>query len=220
MHIGVDAGANAREQSRAERRALLDDRALERDAEHRGDDPQPQLAARAAARDATGVRLDAELAQQLEAVAQPVGDALEHRPRHRARVVAERQADERRRGEWVGVRRPLAREVGLELEPLDARLPTLRLSEELLVGAVQRGLAEPAKRARGAEHHAHRVPGTGDRVTERVDARLRIRCERRQDGEDDARGAEHDRNGPGTVDSDAERAGRLVARARCAGHVR
>ena len=87
-----DARGDAAEQRRAVGRALLDRRPLERDAEHRGDDPQPELAARAAAGDAADGRLDAELTQQLERVAQPVRDAFEHRADERAAVVSQREA--------------------------------------------------------------------------------------------------------------------------------
>jgi hypothetical protein len=44
-----------------------------------------------------------------------------------------------------------------------------------------------------------------------VDARLRIRRERGQGGEDDPGSAEHDRERTGAIDPDAERAGGLVA---------
>ena len=51
-------------------------------------------------------------------------------------------------------------------------------------------------------------------MAEDVHARLRIGLVGGQRGEDDARGAEHDRHGPGPLDADAERAGGAVARAR------
>ena len=51
VHVGPDAGRDAAEDRRAERSALVDRDALERQLEHRGDDLQPQLAAGAAARD-------------------------------------------------------------------------------------------------------------------------------------------------------------------------
>ncbi len=51
---------------------------LERKPEHRRDDLQPERAARAAAGDAADLGVDAQLSQQLERVAKPVGDALEH----------------------------------------------------------------------------------------------------------------------------------------------
>ena len=79
--------------------------------------------------------------------------------------------------------------------------------------------AEPGERAGCAQHHAHRVPGAGHRVAEDVHARLRVRRVGGQRGEDDARRAEHDRHGPGLDDPDAERGGRLVARARDLGRL-
>ena len=54
--VGPRAARDAAEQRGAVGRALLDHRALERQLEHRGDDPQPQLRARAAARDAAALR--------------------------------------------------------------------------------------------------------------------------------------------------------------------
>ena len=70
---------------------------------------------------------------------------------------------------------------------------------------------QPAERAGRREHHAHRVPGVRDGVAERVQARLRVGGVRGQRREDDAGGAEHDGQASGAVDSDPERAGRLVA---------
>ena len=52
LDVGPDAARDAAQQRRAVGRALLDRGPLERQLEHRGDDPQPQLRARAAARDA------------------------------------------------------------------------------------------------------------------------------------------------------------------------
>ena len=173
-----------------------------------------RLAAGAAAGHAPDRRVDAELAQQLERVAQPVRDAFQHRAHERARVVAEREPDERAARVRVGVRRALAREVRLEEEALGPGRPALGRSQQLVVGLADDLLAQPAQRAGGAQHHAHRVPAARDRVAERVHARCGIGRERRQRGEDDARRAEHDRDGARPVDPDAERAGGLVARAR------
>ena len=74
-------------------------------------------------------------------------------------------------------------------------------------------VAEPAERAGGREHHAHRVPGPGHRVAEDVRARQRIGRERVERGEDDAGRAEHDGERAGLDDADAERGRRLVSRA-------
>ena len=57
------------------------------------------------------MRVDAELAQQLERVAQPVGDTLEHGADERPAVVAEREPGESGARVRVRVRRPLAGEV-------------------------------------------------------------------------------------------------------------
>ena len=62
-------------------------------------------------------------------------------------------------------------------------------------------VAQPAERAGGGEHHAHRVPRPGHRVAEDVHARLAVGRVGGQRREDDARGAEHDRDRPGPVDA-------------------
>ena len=137
-------------------------------------------------------RAHAELAQQVERVAQPVGDALEHRAHERAAVVAQRQAGERAARVGVGVRRALAGEVGQEREPLGARAPSAAAAATSVVEAAPGAAVSRShgQRARGGEHHAHRVPAARDGVAERVDARaLGRRANARQRGEDDARGA-------------------------------
>ena len=63
-------------------------------------------------------RLEPERAQKLQRVAQPVGDAFEHRPDERAAIVAHGQADERAARVGVGMGRALAGQVRLEEEPL------------------------------------------------------------------------------------------------------
>ena len=70
---------------------------------------------------------------------------------------------------------------------------------------------EPAQRPGGREHHAHRVPGSRDRVAEHVQPRLGLGLVGRQRREHDPGGAEDDRERARPVDADAERAGRLVA---------
>ena len=122
--------AAAGEERGAVRRALLDGDRLERQVEHRRDDLAPQRAARAAARDAADVGPNAERAQQLERVAQPVRDAFEHRAHERAAIVAQRQADEGAARVRIGVRRPLAGEVRREEQPLAAGRPLRRLGDE------------------------------------------------------------------------------------------
>ena len=149
-------------------------------------------------------RLDAELDEQLERVAQPEGDALEHGARERAPVVAERQPRERAPRIRIGVRRSLAGEVGSEEKTLGARRPRGRVGEQLLVAGAEH-VAQPAERAGRREHHAHRVPGVRDGVAERVQARLRVGGVRGQRREHDPGGAEHDGQASGTVDSDPER---------------
>ena len=159
--------------------------------------------------------LDAERAQEVERVAQPEGDAFEHGAHERSSIVAELQAGECAARVGVGVRRPLALQVREEEKSLDARLPALGLGHE----AVERDVrcdrvVEPLQRARGREHHAHRVPRAGNRVAEDVHPGPLVRAVVGQRGEDDTRGAEHERGRPGPVDPDAERRGGAVAGAR------
>ena len=76
--------------------------------EHGGHDLQPEAAARASAGGTAGAGLDAERPQQLERVAEAVGDALQHRAPERAAIVAQRQARERAprvRGSTTSTRR-------------------------------------------------------------------------------------------------------------------
>ena len=112
------------------------------------------------------------------------------------------------------MRRPFAREVRLEEEPLDARLPPVGLGQQLLVRRAAEGVAQPRERAGRRQHHAHRVPGLRDGVAERVQACLGLRAVLAQGREDDAGRAERDGEQTGPVDAHAERSRRLVARAR------
>ncbi len=125
--------------------------------------------------------------------------------------MALRETDKGAAGIRVGVRRPLAGEVGQEREPFDTWLPALRLGDQgtvVLTGC--RDVSEPAKRSCRREHDAHRMPAARDGVTERVHPPLFVRLEAREGREDDARRPEHDRDRTGTVDAHAECAGRLI----------
>ena len=74
--------------------------------------------------------------------------------------MAQRESGERAARVRVGVRRPLAGEIRREQQPLRARLPALGLaSSSAVLGAEH--VAQPGERAGRAQHHAHRVPGTG-----------------------------------------------------------
>ena len=126
-------GGHPAEQRRAVGGALVDHGRLERHPEHRGDDLQPQLRARAAARDAPHARAPAELLDEVQRVAQREGHALEHRAREGAAVVAQAEPGERAARGRVGVRRALARQVGREEQPLDPGLPVRRAAEQLVV---------------------------------------------------------------------------------------
>ncbi len=99
--------------------------------------------------------------------------------------VSDRQADEAAAGVGVGVRRPLAGEIGQEEQaprcrpaPLGPRRPADR---RFRVSPACRGrvglaqfVAEPLQRAAGAEIHAHDVPAAVDGVAEGMHAAQRI----------------------------------------------
>ena len=154
----------------------------------------------------------AERPEHLQAVAQPVGDALEHGAHERAAVVAQREADEGSPRIGIGVRRPLAGQVGQEHEAFRARLPALRLGEQPVEGlsGCER-VPKPAERSRRREHDPHRVPHAGDGVAEDVRAGLGVEGGLRERGEDDAGRPQDDRRRSGLVHADADRPGGLVA---------
>ena len=150
-------------------------------AEDRGDDAKPELAASSATGNVAGTRVDPELAQQLERVAQPVGDTLQHGADERAAVVAEREPGESGPGVRVRVGRPLTGEVGEEGQPLSARRPFLCRRGQLVVPApTPESVAQPAQRAGRGQHDSHRVPAARNGVAEHVHAGLRIGGEGRQ----------------------------------------
>ena len=108
MKVCEDATRHATEERGTECRPLLRFGSLERHVERGGDDSQPERAPRASAGDAAGGGLDPEPTNRVEHVAQPEGNALQHRPDERATVVPELEADERaaRVGSACGVRSP------------------------------------------------------------------------------------------------------------------
>ena len=139
---------------------------------------------------------------------------LEHGAGQGAAVVADAEPDERAARVRVGVRGPLAGEVGEEQQVLGARGPGGGFVEQYVERRVGVGdVAEPGERAGGREHHPHRVPGAGDRVAERVDARLRVRGEFVERREHHAGCPERHRHRSLAVDSDSDRAGGLIATA-------
>ena len=89
-------------------------------------------------------RIDAELPEQLERVAQTERDPLEHRAHERAAVVAQLEPDERGSRVGVGMRRALAREIRGEEQPFDAGRPRLGLLDKA------RRTAPPERRRRAA----------------------------------------------------------------------
>ena len=212
---------DAAQQRRAEGRALVHGRALQRQLQHRRDDPQPQLAARAAAagerRRPRSTSAHAGRRQSRSPQATPSSTARTSAPRSwRSARPGERAA---RVG--VGVRRALAGQVGQEGQALDAGRPRRGLGgQRVEVVAGRDDVAQPAQRARRRQHHAHRVPGAGHGVAERVHAGLRVgavrvaaRRTRRRRCPSDDRG-----RAPAAIDAGAERARGLVAGARGDGH--
>ena len=111
-----EAAGDAAEQRGTVRGAGVDGDALEGQLQHRRDDPQPQLAARAATAHAPHRGPAAEIRHEVERVAQSERHALEHGTDERAAVVAEGKSDERATRVGIGVRRALAREVGEEVQ--------------------------------------------------------------------------------------------------------
>src|SRR5262249_13453030 len=145
--VREDAAGDTAEERSAKGGTLLGGGQLERDAENRRDDPQPEPSPRAAAGDAPDRRLDTERAQELERVAQPERDPLQHRAAEGAPVVAEAEAGEGATRVWGGVRRALAREVRAEREALGAGRPAPGRAAARLVADTRRaGRAEPARR--------------------------------------------------------------------------
>ena len=113
---------------------------------------------------------------QVEAVAQPEGDALQHGAGQVAPVVADGQADERAPGQRVGVRAALAGQVGQEEQPVAARpatSPAAAARSPKSTSGRER-VAEPAQAAGRREHHRHQVPAARDGVAERVHPARRL----------------------------------------------
>ena len=137
VHIAEHSRRDAGEERGAEGCTFLDCCSLERDAEHRGQDLDPQRAARAPSGHPPGVDGGAEPAEELERVAQPVRDALEDRSHQGPAVVPQRKPDERAARIWIRVRRPLAGEVGREEQPLRSGRPRLGLGVEPVVVGVR-----------------------------------------------------------------------------------
>ena len=175
--------------------------------------------ARAAARDAPDLGLHAELAQQLERVAQPVGDALEHRAPERAAVVAKREAGEGAACVRVGVRRALARRgtarTGAPRRPAASAPPRRRAPRRSAPSACRSQAAEPA--ALSITPIACQVPGTAwQKTCTRASASGAYAGSTAKTTPEVPSTTD---TGPGRRDPDPERGGRLVARARDRGRL-
>ena len=90
--------------------------------------------------------IDPELAQQLERVAQAVGDSLQDRADERAAVVAEREPGKSGPGVRVRVGRPFTAEVGEEGESLGTGRPLLGRGGQLVISAsAPESVTQPAQ---------------------------------------------------------------------------
>ena len=133
------------------------------------------------------MRVDPELAQELERIAQPVGDTLQHGADQRTAIVPKREPGESSARVRVRMRRPLAREIREERQPLGARRPLLRRGRQLVVPASRpERVTQPAQRAGRGEHDSHCVPATRNGMAESMHSCLRVRGERRQRRKHDA----------------------------------
>jgi len=137
VDVREDTRRDAAEERRAVRGSLRRHGGLEREVEHGRDDPPPQRGPGAPARDPCRTRVDAELAQKLERVAQAEGHPFQHRADESAAVVPQLEPDERAARIRVGVWRALTGQVGREEQPVDPGRPPLRLVDEL----AERGLS-------------------------------------------------------------------------------
>ena len=148
MHVGPHPAGHAAEQRRAVGRALLDGDPLQRQLEHGGDDLQPLLAARAAARRAAALRRRApspatRSSESRSPQATPSSTARTSAPRS-WRIDSPVNDAARVR---VGVRRALAGQVRQERQALDARLPPRRLVDQVGELAPADDVAQPGERA-------------------------------------------------------------------------
>ena len=162
--VGEHAGAHAREQRGAERGARVGRRALERQVEHGGDDPHPQVAARAAAREAA----DRRLARRARAAARASRAGRRRRPPSpRARARRGRGAARgpvnapRASGSACGVRSPAR--YGANSRPSTPGLPALPPRASSSPNARAEHAAQPARATRpprASRPSRARCPGT------------------------------------------------------------
>ena len=126
--------------------------------------------------------------------------------------MTQREAGERGPRQRVRMRGALARQVGLEEEALRAGRPAFGLGDQPVVRLARREhVPKPAERPCRRQHHAHCVPGVRRRMAEDVRPTLRVGDRLGQGGEDDPRGPQDDRDGPGSDHPHAQRSGRLIA---------
>jgi len=125
VRVREDTVCHAREESRTIRRPFLDDRELEREAEHGGDDLQPETAAGATAGNSALLGLDAEMPQEFEGVAQAVGDALQNCADESTSIMAKREAGEGATRVRVGMGSSFAWRYGRNVRPSTPALQLL-----------------------------------------------------------------------------------------------
>ena len=155
----------------------------------------------------------AQLDDQVERVAQPEGDALQHRAHQRAAVVAHGQPGERPARVGVGVRRALAGQVGQEQQPLGPGGPRRGRRGQLVVRARRARSCRAASRSEPAADSitpiACHAPGTAwQNACTRPCGSAANRSSAANTTPDVPSTTD---TGPGPVDADAERARRLVA---------
>ena len=131
VHVREHAAGDAAEQRRAERRALLDDRALDREPEDRKRRSRARAASgrRRPRRDALVASTPSSRRRSSESRS-PKATPFEHGAHERAPIVAQRESGECAARVGVGVRRSLALEVREEEESLGPRLPALGLGQQ------------------------------------------------------------------------------------------
>ena len=210
VHVAPEPAGDAAEQRRAVGRALLDGQPLQRDLEHRGDDLQPQLAARAAAGHAAALAARRTRSKESRSPqATPSSTARTSAPRswRISRPVNAPRAS----GSACGVRSPVR--YGRNVRPSAPGSHALGLGGQLgelaADDAAQPGAASPA--AESITPIWCQAPGTAWQK-----AWTRACGSARYSGsaaKTTPRGAHRDQSGPGRSTPDAEPARGLVARA-------
>ncbi len=217
VYVRPDAGADACQQGRTVGRAFGRIHGDQLAAQHVGQDLAPDRAARAAAGDAhLGDGGEPRFLHQFEAVAQAKGNAFEDGPGHVGLGVPDGEADKGPPGQWIGVGRALAGQIGQEEQALAARFDGGSRGQQIVIADVGRqGIPVPAQAAGRREHDAHEMPAPRYGVAEGVEPTIRLDEGLVYRGEDYARSAQGQGNNTFFDCADAHGLGCLVA---AAGH--